>query len=83
MRIASAESAYRFGHQALTRGRAADAAHAFERVVEGLPGHAGAWRGLAEAHLLLGDREQAKRCLERALEIQPGDTRTLDMLRRS
>jgi Flp pilus assembly protein TadD len=83
VRIATAEGAYRLGLQTLARGHAADAARAFERVVEGLPGHAGAWRGLAEAHLLLGEREQAKRCLERALEIQPGDARALDMLRRS
>jgi Flp pilus assembly protein TadD len=83
VRIASAESAYRFGNQALARGRAADAAHAFQRVVDDLPGHAGAWRGLAEAHLLLGERDQAKRCLERALQLQPGDPRALDMLRRS
>jgi Flp pilus assembly protein TadD len=85
-RLAQGEEIFVEAQRALSAGRAADAVRDFERVLTLVPRHYPTWGNLGAAYLELGRREQAARCLERALELRPDydvARRTLQSLRPS
>jgi tetratricopeptide (TPR) repeat protein len=59
---------------ALSEGRAADAQRGFEEVLELVPRHYPSWGNLGAAYLALQRHQEARRCLERALELNPDYT---------
>jgi tetratricopeptide (TPR) repeat protein len=56
---------------ALSEGRAADAQRGFEQVLELVPRHYPSWGNLGAAFLALDQKDEAERCLRRALAINP------------
>ncbi|HEX4460965.1 MAG TPA: tetratricopeptide repeat protein, partial [Polyangia bacterium] len=56
---------------ALSEGRHAEAANGFEEVLALVPRHYPSWGNLGAAYLALERVQEARRCLERALELNP------------
>lgn len=56
---------------ALSEGRHAEAANGFEEVLALVPRHYPSWGNLGAAYLGLERVQEARRCLERALELNP------------
>ncbi|HEY3358458.1 MAG TPA: tetratricopeptide repeat protein [Polyangia bacterium] len=71
VRLAQGEELFVEAQHALRAGRAADAVRELERVLTLVPSHYPTWGSLGAAYLELGRRDQAARCLERALELRP------------
>jgi tetratricopeptide (TPR) repeat protein len=68
------EELFARAYAALSEGRAADAQRGFEEVLELVPRHYPSWGNLGAAYLALEKREEALRCLRRALELNPDYT---------
>jgi tetratricopeptide (TPR) repeat protein len=68
------EELFARAHAALSEGRAEDAQHGFEEVLALVPRHYPSWGNLGAAYLALEKREEALRCLHRALELNPDYT---------
>ncbi len=69
--VARGEQQFAVAYAALMEGRVEDAADGFEEVLALAPSHHPSWGNLGLAYLLLDRRAEARRCLERALEIDP------------
>jgi tetratricopeptide (TPR) repeat protein len=65
------EELFARAYAALTEGRPEDAQRGFEEVLELVPRHYPSWGNLGAAYLALEKREDAIRCLRRALELNP------------
>jgi tetratricopeptide (TPR) repeat protein len=65
------EELFARAYAALSEGRPADACHGFEEVLRLVPRHYPSWGNLGAAFLALERREDAMRCLRRALELNP------------
>jgi len=71
VRLAEGEEIFLDARAALNAGHLAEAVREFERVLTLVPAHYPTWGNLGAAYLELGRRDQAARCLERALELRP------------
>jgi len=69
--VAAAEDAFLCACDHLEAGRAHDAIRGFESVLARVPSHHPSWANLGAAHLLAGQRGDARRCLETALTYRP------------
>lgn len=69
---------YRF----LAMGRVADAIRLLQRNVEEYPAVANVYDSLGEAYAVAGDRERAIQNYRRAVELDPGNTHAVQMIRR-
>lgn len=67
-----ADRLFNLGAVELEADRPLDARDLFEDVVELLPAHYPSWGNLGACYLLLGRFDEARRCFDRALEIEPG-----------
>jgi tetratricopeptide (TPR) repeat protein len=65
------EELFARAYAALSEGRHLEAAHGFENVLALVPRHYPSWGNLGAAYLALEKTEEAQRCLERALELNP------------
>ena len=65
------EELFASAYAALSEGRADDARTGFEQVLALVPRHYPSWGNLGAAHLALCNRDEARRCLDRALELNP------------
>ncbi len=65
------EELFARAYAALTEGRPADALSGFEQVLELVPRHYPSWGNLGAAYLAMNQRDEATRCLRRALELNP------------
>lgn len=65
------EELFARAYAALSEGRADDAARGFETVLALVPRHYPSWGNLGASYLALGRRVEARRCFERALELNP------------
>lgn len=65
------EELFARAYAALSEGRPADAQRGFEAVLALVPRHYPSWGNLGAAYLALECREEAERCLRRALELNP------------
>jgi tetratricopeptide (TPR) repeat protein len=65
------EELFARAYAALTEGRPLDAERGFCEVLELVPRHYPSWGNLGAAYLALEKREDAIRCLRRALELNP------------
>jgi Flp pilus assembly protein TadD len=65
------EEMFARAYAALTEGRDAEAVDGFRAVLELVPRHYPSWSNLGAALLALGERDEARRCLERALQLNP------------
>jgi tetratricopeptide (TPR) repeat protein len=68
------EELFARAYAALSEGRPEDAQRGFEEVLELVPRHYPSWGNLGAAYLALEKREDAIRCLRRALELNPDYT---------
>ncbi len=69
--VVRGEEQFARAYAALMEGRSQEAADGFEEVLAAAPAHHPSWGNLGLAYLLLDRRAEARRCLERALEIEP------------
>jgi Flp pilus assembly protein TadD len=65
------EELFASAYAALTEGRAVDAERGFQEVLALVPRHYPSWGNLGAAYLALEKRDEAARCLRRALELNP------------
>jgi tetratricopeptide (TPR) repeat protein len=65
------EELFARAYAALSEGRAADAQRGFEEVLALVPRHYPSWGNLGAAYLAMEQRDEALRCLKRALELNP------------
>jgi tetratricopeptide (TPR) repeat protein len=65
------EELFARAYAALSEGRHAEAANGFEDVLALVPRHYPSWGNLGAAYLALERNTEARRCLERALELNP------------
>jgi tetratricopeptide (TPR) repeat protein len=65
------EELFARAYAALSEGRAEDAQRGFEEVLALVPRHYPSWGNLGAAYLAQENREEAQRCLRRALELNP------------
>jgi tetratricopeptide (TPR) repeat protein len=65
------EELFARAYAALSEGRHAEAATGFEDVLALVPRHYPSWGNLGAAYLALERVTEARRCLERALELNP------------
>jgi tetratricopeptide (TPR) repeat protein len=65
------EELFARAYAALSEGRHAEAARGFEDVLALVPRHYPSWGNLGAAYLALAREMEARRCLERALELNP------------
>jgi tetratricopeptide (TPR) repeat protein len=65
------EELFARAYAALSEGRHAEAANGFEDVLALVPRHYPSWGNLGAAYLALERVQEARRCLERALELNP------------
>jgi len=72
-RVDSYEVHYYLGRAYAGMQRQRDAAAEFEKATKRLPGGAGAWRGLGESRVALGDSRNAIPAFERLVSLAPGD----------
>lgn len=66
------------GYQLLQEGNAKDALEVFKLNVEAYPGSANTYDSLSDGYLALGNREEALRYAEKALEMIPKDMEASD-----
>jgi dienelactone hydrolase len=66
------------GYQLLQEGNAKDALEVFKLNVEAYPASANTYDSLSDGYLALGNREEALRYAEKALEMIPKDTEASD-----
>jgi len=71
------------GAQLAEKGDPADALELFKLQAESFPKSASGNVGMAWAYALLGDRENAVAAAEKAVSMEPGATRALEILRRA
>lgn len=71
------------GVQLIERGKPADALEVFRMQTEAYPQSASGPAGMAYACAMLGDRENAAAHAEKAVALNPGATRALEVLRRA
>lgn len=77
------ESSLNFvGYLLLTQERVAEALAVFELGIEAFPESANAHDSLGEAYLRAGRHDRAFQCYWRALELDPGNANTLEMMQR-
>jgi tetratricopeptide (TPR) repeat protein len=74
------EELFARAYAALSEQRSHDAIRGFEAVLALVPRHYPSWGNLGIAQLQLGDRVEAVRCFERALELNPNYTQALQNL---
>ena len=65
------EELFARAYAALSEGRAGDALQGFEAVLKLVPRHYPSWGNLGAAYLQLERKDDARRCLDRALELNP------------
>ncbi|MDB4964393.1 MAG: Tetratricopeptide 2 repeat protein [Myxococcales bacterium] len=65
------EELFARAYAALSEGKNLEAANGFENVLALVPRHYPSWGNLGAAYLALDRTAEAKRCLERALELNP------------
>jgi Flp pilus assembly protein TadD len=65
------EELFARAYAALSEGRAAEAQRGFEEVLTLVPRHYPSWGNLGAAHLAQAQKDEAARCLRRALELNP------------
>jgi tetratricopeptide (TPR) repeat protein len=65
------EELFARAYAALSEGRPDDALRGFEEVLALVPRHYPSWGNLGAAYLALERKEEAQRCLRRALELNP------------
>ena len=65
------EELFARAHAALSEGRPDEAVHGFEAVIALVPRHYPSWGNLGAAFLQLERRDDAQRCLEQALALNP------------
>jgi tetratricopeptide (TPR) repeat protein len=65
------EELFARAYAALSEGRPGDAQRGFEEVLELVPRHYPSWGNLGAAYLALERKDEAARCLRRALELNP------------
>jgi tetratricopeptide (TPR) repeat protein len=70
-----------YGYQLLQEGKAADAVDVFKLNVDAYPQSANVYDSLSDAYLEAGNRAEALRLAEKALEMLAGDTKVTDQLR--
>jgi CubicO group peptidase (beta-lactamase class C family) len=78
----SARELNRTGYQLLGAGRAADAIEIFKLNVEMFPSDGNAYDSLAEAYMTSGNKEQAIVNYRRSLELSPGNTNAVELLKK-
>jgi len=71
------------GLQLVEKGKSTDALEVFKALAEAYPQSASGPTGMAYACATLGDRENAAAHADRAVSINPGATRALEILRRA
>ncbi len=71
------------GFQLVEKGKPADALEVFKLQAEVNPQSASGLAGMAWAYATLGDRENAVASAEKAVAMEPGATRALEILRRA
>jgi tetratricopeptide (TPR) repeat protein len=65
------EELFALAFAALSEGRHDQAIHGFEQVLALVPRHYPSWGNLGAAYLAMERRDEARRCLQRALELNP------------
>ncbi len=70
------------GYQLLQEGNAKDAVEVFKMNVEAYPASANTYDSLSDGYLALGNREEALRYAEKAVEMIPKDTEASDDLKK-
>jgi tetratricopeptide (TPR) repeat protein len=65
------EELFARAYAALSEGRPAEAVCGFTAVLALVPRHYPSWGNMGAAHLQLGDRDEAHRCLDEALRLNP------------
>ena len=66
------------GDQAAARARATDALADLKPLAEKQPGNANCWANLGDAYTILGNKPEALRCAQQAMEILPESRDSLD-----
>jgi tetratricopeptide (TPR) repeat protein len=69
--VARAEELFERAYRHLSEGRTLEAMNGFEAVLKLVPSHYPSWANLGVAHAALSHRDEAERCLRRALSYRP------------
>ena len=70
------------GYHLLESGKAADAAAVFKQNIKAFPKSANAYDSYGEALMVLGNRDKAIENYEKSIELNPGNTHGIEMLRK-
>ena len=70
------------GQPLLMEGKADEAIALYQFYTKRFPQIVVAWNDLGDAYLLKKDKEKAKTCFQKALEIRPGNPRALENLKK-
>lgn len=81
--VARAEASCAEARRLLDGGLLDEAIAGFERALQVIPGSGRAWRELGAAYLRRNRRPDARRCLQRAAALLPGDAETEQLLLRA
>jgi len=71
-----------FGYHLLEKDRIQDAIKIFELYIDEFPEAWNAYDSMGEAHMMNNDKEQAKKCYRKSLELNPGNTNAEEMLKK-